>query len=169
MRKASGGKRIGAYIIDLIVIDLISLGITGIISVIFGDGVIHNTTVHIGELYSFSYITLIVNIVIFIVYYCVIPLYWEKQTVGRFLLNIKVEKESGDKMHFADFILRDFFGFYVIVSVLTSVCLIGLIINAVLVFGKEQTTIQDKLAQTVMIDASESVEVINKDEDDFNY
>lgn len=169
MRKASGGKRIVAYIIDLIIISLVSLAITKIISGIFGDGIIDNSTIHIGEFYSFSYITLILNLIIFIIYYCVIPLFWEKQTVGRFLLNIKVVKDSTNKMKFTDFLLRDFLGFYIIVSVLISLCFLGLIINAVLLFGKEQTTIQDKIAQTIMIDMEEKNEELNKDDDGYYY
>lgn len=169
MKKASGGKRLVAYIIDVIIISLISLAFTRIASNIFPDSILIRGKINIGIFYSVSYITLIVNIIVFIIYYCVIPLFWEKQTFGRYLLNIKVIKESSDKMEFGDFLLRDFLGFHIIVGFLTGLCFLGIIINAVLVLGKDQTTIQDKLAKTVMIDASESVEVINKDEDDFNY
>lgn len=94
------------------------------------------------------------TLAIWIIYYCIIPVFWGGQTIGRVIFRIKVVNKNDTKMKFSDFLLRDILGFFFIVSILTSLCFLGPIINAVMLFGDKKTTIQDEIANSKMVDLS---------------
>lgn len=97
-----------------------------------------------------SVTSLIVSIILFISYYDILGYYWSKQTVGRMLLKIKVVNYDGTDSKASTLVLRDFVGFELI-NLLNICCFIPLIINIVLICGKDHASIGDKLSYTQMI------------------
>ena len=72
-------------------------------------------------------VTIAVMVPIVIIYFCIIPLFWEKQTVGRLAAGLKVVslKDEG-KVGFGWLILREVFGGYILTNLLGSSLMIPL-------------------------------------------
>lgn len=67
-------------------------------------------------------------------------------------MKIKVVHNDGAEITFGNFFVRDIIGYFIIVNILTSVCLIGLIVNIILLCKDESSTIHDNIADTRMIE-----------------
>lgn len=109
---------------------------------------------------SASFISLGVNFVVFLLYTVVLPLVWKKQTLGRFLLHIKLVTEDGENPKFGTLFLREFVG-NGIVNIFIVCCCLPLFINLILVLTKGKA-IADYIANTKFIDLSKPI----KHEDD---
>lgn len=159
MLKAEGWKRIVAYLIDSFIINVM----LRIIFIIIGTKYKYPFTITYPL--SFDYFSHLILLFVFsslfiiIIYYCLIPIIWDSQTIGRALFRIKVVKKDNQEMKFSDFLLRDLLGLNIIVYILTLFCFLGPIINAVMLFGDNQTTIQDEIANSKMVDLSINVTV----------
>ena len=78
-------------------------------------GVIDNEVVHQIMILCFTIIglTLAVTLPIVIVYFCIIPMFWDKQTIGRMALGVKVVKVSNEgKVGFGWLLIREVIGGY---------------------------------------------------------
>ena len=112
MQKSGSGRRIGAFFID----SLIYTFGAGIITSFFEDPVYTQQLLDIetsfmnGSINSIQYleaienlvdpnlgIKLIVQLILVIGYFIILPIFWDKQTVGRLATKIKVVKENGEK------------------------------------------------------------------------
>lgn len=118
--------------------------------------------------YTYKTGTIAIGVFLFLVviYYNVIGYYWSKQTVGRYIMKIKVVDRSFNRASFSRSLLRDFIGFGVL-NVLNAILMLApLIINAVLLFGKDGLTIGDRISKTVMIRLDEPEEEKKVEEND---
>lgn len=93
---------------------------------------------------------------LFIGYFVILPIFWTKQTLGRFVLKIKVVMNDGDdsKVRPGTIILREIVG-VLLIGLLNVCCCILLIINIILVCcGK--SPIHDGVANTRMVSSEEN-------------
>lgn len=181
-RKAKGGQRLLACIIDIIIVGLLS----SIIGSIAGVGITNSNAIMdciSPELTQEQMMECIENagvigkssiqsgifLAIFLLYFVGLPLIWSKQTAGRAIFKIKVVTQENQKIGFGTLIVRELIGSYLIGYVLLVCCCIPGIINLVMMFGKNQTTIHDNIAGTMMV-SSTYIEDENEDsmEHDFD-
>lgn len=120
----------------------------------YNDSFVHEAHQWYSDYVSYSLKTsitaLIVYLIFFVAYYDILGYYWSKQTIGRMLMKIKVVTDGNDKAKCSTLILRDLVGFELI-NILNICCCIPLIVNIVLICGKDHTSIGDKLSYTQMI------------------
>lgn len=199
MKKASPGKRIGAYILDGLVMGLFSL----ILELIFVDpefamasnsllDQLTNGVITFQE-YSESISLLvdkmaptrsIIMLVITVLYFVVLPIFWEKQTVGRLLTKIKVVKETTEPATFKDLLVRELFGQEIlssVVALLAGLGSIGVLLNTITslvvgivviigfftMLGEKKTTLYDRISKTrVVLTKAKEVDVEVLDEKD---
>lgn len=98
---------------------------------------------------------LIIGIVLFSAYYCVLGYFWSKQTVGRMLLKIRVVDYDDEKPTLGALFLRDLVGWYLISSLC---CGIPVIINIFMICGQSGQSIGDQISRTKMIDDSKKID-----------
>ena len=87
---------------------------------------------------------------IFLIYFVIIPLVWEKQTVGRYASGVKVLKKDGNEPTAGTLIMREFIG-HTVDYVTWFICCIGLIIDIVFLNRDEPTTISEEIASTQLV------------------
>lgn len=94
------------------------------------------------------YYTLAIS-AIYILYFCIIPLFWSKQTIGRLIAKVRIVKLNGTKMTFGTLLFRDFVGkFFLGIMTLG----IGWIISVLMMlFARVNRTIHDRMANTLMV------------------
>lgn len=185
MQKSGSGRRIGAFFLDSLIF---TFG-AGIILTIFEDPTYTQQLLEIenafmnGSIDLFQYqeaitnlvdpnlgIKLLVNLILAIGYFIVLPIFWNKQTVGRLACKIKVVKENGEKAKPINFILREGFGQTLFVSVLSVIAaftgnnflsklesatttIFGfiLIIGFFMMLGSKKTTLYDRISKTIVV------------------
>ena len=185
MQKSGSGRRIGAFFID----SLIYTFGAGIITSFFEDPVYTQQLLDIetsfmnGSINSIQYleaienlvdpnlgIKLIVQLVLVIGYFIILPIFWDKQTVGRLATKIKVVKENGEKAKPINFILREGFGQTIFASILTIIATLSgnsflakldgavttifgfiLIIGLFMMWGSSKTTLYDRISKTIVV------------------
>lgn len=143
---ASLGKRFLAFLIDGIIVSLIFI----LIVIMF-----YKQLPKINFSLKTRFVSPIYYVIswgLVIIYYCVVPLFYKSQTLGRAAMKIKVVRNNGSEMTFGNYFVRDIIGYDIIVGFLTSLCLIGLIVNIVLLCKEDSSTIHDKIADTRMIE-----------------
>lgn len=197
MKKSSPGKRIGAYILDGIVMGIISM----ILETIFVDQEYVLATQSLLEQLMNGLIELqdyinslsllvdkmaptrnIIMLVIAVLYFVILPVIWEKQTVGRMLTKIKVVKETTEPATIKDLLVREMFGqelLPALIGLLAGLGSIGIILNTVCSFvvgiilfigfftmlGEKKTTLYDRISKTrVVLTQSKKTEVDALDE-----
>lgn len=186
MQKASAGRRIGAFFLDVLIFTFGS----GIILSFFEDPTFIKELVDLNNAYTngtidfFQYqealdnmvdpnigIKLIVEFILMVGYFIILPIFWKKQTVGRLACKIKVVKENGEKAKPINFILREGFSQTIFVSVLTILAVLTevefiskleqvssiifgfiLIIGFFTMLGSNKTTLYDRISKTIVID-----------------
>lgn len=185
MQKSGSGRRIGAFFLDSLIF---TFG-AGIILTIFEDPTYTQQLLEIenafmnGSIDLFQYqeaitnlvdpnlgIKLLVNLILAIGYFIVLPIFWNKQTVGRLACKIKVVKENGENAKPVNFILREGFGQTLFVSVLSVIAaftgnnflsklesatttIFGfiLIIGFFMMLGSKKTTLYDRISKTIVV------------------
>lgn len=185
MQKSGSGRRIGAFFLDSLIF---TFG-AGIILTIFEDPTYTQQLLEIenafmnGSIDLFQYqeaitnlvdpnlgIKLLVNLILAIGYFIVLPIFWNKQTVGRLACKIKVVKENGENARPVNFILREGFGQTLFVSVLSVIAaftgnnflsklesatttIFGfiLIIGFFMMLGSKKTTLYDRISKTIVV------------------
>ena len=115
-------------------------------------------------------IKLIVQLILVIGYFIILPIFWDKQTVGRLATKIKVVKENGEKAKPINFILREGFGQTIFASILTIIATFSgnsflakldvavttifgfiLIIGLFMMWGSSKTTLYDRISKTIVV------------------
>lgn len=139
MQLANPGKRIGAYIIDGLIISTI-LSIIAIASIDWEElfdllKYISNNSQYISPAeIEYLLIDIMVRpiffstigaIVLTILYYNVLPLIWKHQTVGRAATKILVLDENGNKPKFSKLFIREAFGQGLIASLISIIGMFG--------------------------------------------
>lgn len=185
MQKSGSGRRIGAFFLDSLIFTFGS----SIILAIFEDPAYTQQLLEIenafmnGSIDFIQYseaitnlvdpnlgIKLLVGLILAIGYFIVLPIFWNKQTVGRLACKIKVVKENGEKAKPINFILREGFGQTLFVSVLSVIAaftgnnflsklesatttIFGfiLIIGFFMMLGSKKTTLYDRISKTIVV------------------
>lgn len=185
MQKSGSGRRIGAFFLDSLIFTFGS----SIILSIFEDPTYTQQLLEIenafmnGSIDFIQYseaitnlvdpnlgIKLLVGLILAIGYFIVLPIFWNKQTVGRLACKIKVVKENGEKAKPINFILREGFGQTLFVSVLSVIAaftgnnflsklesatttIFGfiLIIGFFMMLGSKKTTLYDRISKTIVV------------------
>lgn len=185
MQKSGSGRRIGAFFLDSLIFTFGS----SIILSIFEDPTYTQQLLEIenafmnGSIDFIQYseaitnlvdpnlgIKLLVGLILAIGYFIVLPIFWNKQTVGRLACKIKVVKENGENAKPVNFILREGFGQTLFVSVLSVIAaftgnnflsklesatttIFGfiLIIGFFMMLGSKKTTLYDRISKTIVV------------------
>lgn len=182
---ASSGKRILAYLIDIILLGLIveyvvppllGLAIPNYATIIAtydaqyatwaqayieGTATLEQAPVAPAFANIASYIEIGLSLFTFIV----LPLIWKDgQTLGRFLMKTKVVKLNGDNPGLDTLLLRELLG-KGLVSLVT--CGIAFIVSCFMVLGaKGHRTVHDRIAGTVVIDKNYAYKTTNENKKD---
>ena len=185
MQKSGSGRRIGAFFLDSLIFTFGS----SIILSIFEDPTYTQQLLEIenafmnGSIDFIQYseaitnlvdpnlgIKLLVGLILAIGYFIVLPIFWNKQTVGRLACKIKVVKENGENAKPVNFILREGFGQTLFVTVLSVIAaftgnnllsrlesatttIFGfiLIIGFFMMLGSKKTTLYDRISKTIVV------------------
>lgn len=185
MQKSGSGRRIGAFFLDSLIF---TFG-AGIITSIFEDPTYTENLLALEQAFmegTIDYlqytesianlvdpnlgIKQIVNLILAIGYFIILPIFWEKQTVGRLACKIKVVKENGEKATPVNFILREGFGQTLFASLLTVLATFAnnvtlskidsavttifgfiLIIGFFMMLGSKKTTLYDRISKTIVV------------------
>lgn len=105
-----------------------------------------------------------VSLFLFVIYYCVIGYCWNKQTVGRLAMKIKLVSMDGEKPTVGKLLLRDFLGFYLF-NCLNVCCFAPIIINAIFVCGRDALSVGDRLSGLLMVNYDDNDNIINDNGD----
>lgn len=100
---AGAGQRFGAYIIDTILMGVVSNIISGSMTVFYR-----------GETNSDSYIytMLLLTMLLTLTYHALLPVIWDGQTVGKRALNIRIVRLNGHPITLWSMILRNVIGYW---------------------------------------------------------
>ena len=185
MQKSGVGRRIGAFFLDSLIFTFGS----SIILSIFEDPTYTQQLLEIenafmnGSIDFIQYseaitnlvdpnrgLKLIVEFILMVGYFIILPIFWKKQTVGRLACKIKVVKENGEKAKPINFILREGFGQTIFVSVFTIMSVLTsneyltkldkvtttifdfiLIIGFFMMLGSKKTTLYDRISKTIVV------------------
>lgn len=180
--KVKLGKRLGIILIDYLIFFVVAALVSNLITrVVMGDLVIpkeleawlnndgssseelldliqNNPAVaeYFNRELSAILYTFLVWIVAFSFYFIVLPLVWKKQTLGRFLLHVKLVDSEGEKAKFGTLFIREIVGNLLIGSVLSLCCCIPFVANIILLLAKN-SIIADMLANTKFIDLDKEI------------
>ena len=78
--------------------------------------------------YTIIGLTLAITLPLVIIYFCIIPMFWEKQTIGRMALGVKVVKVSDEgKVGFGWLLIREVIGGYFLTYLFGSSLVIPII------------------------------------------
>lgn len=119
------------------------------------------------EIFNFYIINFVVTFLVMIplicVYFCVIPMFWEKQTIGRLACSVKVVKYPYEgKCSFSRLLLREIIGGYIVTDLLCS----GLILLILLIWVtvKKERSFADYIGGTRLISLKDPVPIFTHDE-----
>ena len=185
MQKSGVGRRIGAFFLDVLIFTFGS----GIILSLFEDPAFIQQLVDLESAYMSGTIDflqytealdnlvdpnrglkLIVEFILMVGYFIILPIFWKKQTVGRLACKIKVVKENGEKAKPINFILREGFAQTIFVSVLTILSVLTsndfltklekatssifgfiLVVGFFTMLGSKKTTLYDRISKTIVV------------------
>ncbi len=193
-KKALFSQRLGAFIVDIILVSIFSTFITMIVPVSDAANKLYeqqdqimeryinnqaNIEEYVNNMIDISYdiaketgVITIVSVVISLLYFVVIPMYKDGQTLGKKLLKIKIVKSNDTELSMNDLLFRAFLNTSILVNII-SVCLvffaskqlylsastiisgiwyIVIISSAFMVaFSKNRQGIHDKIAHTEVV------------------
>ena len=185
MQKSGVGRRIGAFFLDVLIF---TFG-AGIILSLFEDPAYIQQQVDLQNAYMNGTIDLlqytealnnlvdpniglklIVEFILMVGYFIILPIFWKKQAVGRLACKIKVVKENGENAKPVNFILREGFGQTIFVSVLTILSVLTsndfltklekasssifgfiLVVGFFTMLGSKKTTLYDRISKTIVV------------------
>ncbi len=104
-------------------------------------------------------IILIITSIVFI-YMVILPYFWDKQTVGRLILKVKVVNEDETKPSFLTYLIREVVG-GVLINLLNVFFFVIAIINIVFI-SKKNYTIGDMISKTKLIRYDEESKAIKE-------
>lgn len=138
-----------SFIIDLVVTGLFSLIIGYRNIIMLFDTLSVRSDINITNLFTLSLITGAIIMITAIAYYLVLPLYWKKQTIGRYLARIAIVKDDGSMVDFETLFLREVIG-----RMLGALVSLGfaVVVDGYLISQVERKSFADHLARTRVID-----------------
>lgn len=139
----TSGQRFMAFIIDYIIISVVSGLITSVIpqynekynnlieiymAIMEDASILENDEIILGFFKNALFILGIASAilgVIYLLYFVVLPLFWSKQTIGRLVFNIRVVKNDNcQKPTIGNLLLREIVAGFIIYNFLSSIILI---------------------------------------------
>ncbi len=96
-------------------------------------------------------------LIIFFLYFILLPIIWEKQTIGRWVAKVKVVKLNGSHLSFGTLLIREFLGKIFLGFMTFGITWLVSIIMMELATVKR--TIHDRMANTLMVNIDSVVEV----------
>lgn len=182
--KATNSQRFIAYFIDMMIISLLTSLFAGLISTAlkFDSSVADKlysdlineivlyisdytaTSASIGSIFTeyIKYagvsmlISACVSLFLVIIYLVIIPMFWEKQTLGRLIMKIKVVDRDLDFVSKKRIILREILGTWLMYLVLPS----STILASVILASSTGRSLVDYIAKTDLVDARELGETV---------
>ncbi len=164
MKVASWKQRVIAFLIDYSIIFLVWFGVGQLFvddtfqsAFLYAWNHLITFTLGMEELVYFaselsSMTTLIYFIVImaiYCLYFCVLPIIYEKQTLGRLVAKVRIVKLNGEKMSFGTLFFREFMG-KIFLGIMTF-GIIWIVSFLMTVFATVKRTIHDRMANTLMV------------------
>lgn len=182
--KATNSQRFIAYFIDMMIISLLTSLFAGLISTalkfdssvadklysdLINEIVLYisdytTTSASIGSIFTeyIKYagvsmlISACVSLFLVIIYLVIIPMFWEKQTLGRLIMKIKVVDRDLDFVSKKRIILREILGTWLMYLVLPS----STILASVILASSTGRSLVDYIAKTDLVDARELGETV---------
>lgn len=99
-------------------------------------------------------------IIVYFLYFIILPIIWKKQTVGRWIAKVKVVKLNGSKLSFGTLLIREFIG-KVFLGFMTF-GIVWLVSIIMMELATVKRTIHDRMANTLMVSA-DSVMHVNEE------
>lgn len=96
-------------------------------------------------------------LIIFFLYFILLPIIWKKQTIGRWVAKVKVIKLNGSHLSFGTLLIREFLGKIFLGFMTFGITWLVSIIMMELATVKR--TIHDRMANTLMVNIDSVVEV----------
>jgi len=135
---------------------------TSFVTWLSSDSIISYTNELNSAIFKIVWTLVISIIVIYILYFAILPYFWDKQTVGRLILKVKVVREIDDeKPTLMNFLVRDVVG-SCLLSVINVCCGLHFILNIVFVLSRNQT-LGDMISGTRLV-STNSNEVVGDNE-----
>jgi uncharacterized RDD family membrane protein YckC len=91
----------------------------------------------------------IIAMVIYMVYFVILPIVWKHQTFGRWLAKVKVVKLNGSNLSFGTLLIREFLG--KLFLGIMSFGIVWLISVIMMELATVKRTIHDRMANTLMV------------------
>lgn len=96
---------------------------------------------------------IVTSLILYALYFVVLPCFWDKQTVGRLLLKVKVVKLDDSACSWGQFLTRDIIGSYVL-QILNVCCGLHLILNIIFVLSRNKT-LGDMISGTHLVSTNQ--------------
>lgn len=149
MNKAKPYHRIFANLFDIVVVSALILLLTfqSLISLI--NGLVNPSSLDSLALFLLSFISGVFTFAIVLIYFVILPLYWNGQTLGKRFFKIKITKLDGNKIDFKTLFLRE--ASRLLIFILTF-GLSAIADTFILIFSKQGIGFYDYVASTMVVD-----------------
>ena len=98
----------------------------------------------------------ICSLVIYFLYFIILPIVWEKQTLGRWIAKVKVVKLNGSHLSFGTLLIREFLG--KLFLGIMSFGIVWVISIVMMELATVKRTIHDRMANTLMVNVDSIIE-----------
>lgn len=98
----------------------------------------------------------ICSLVIYFLYFIILPIVWEKQTLGRWIAKVKVIKLNGSRLSFGTLLIREFLG--KLFLGIMSFGIVWIISVVMMELATVKRTIHDRMANTLMVNVDSIIE-----------
>lgn len=115
------------------------------------SAIFHHLTEYLKYFYVDLAFTILFTTIILILYLIVLPKFWNKQTLGRMLIKVKVVKKNGDDLSLKDIILREGVGVILMYVILNNVLGGGIVFASVILAYVDGRSLVDYIAGTCLI------------------
>jgi len=186
-KNATIGKRLLAYIIDYFILGIIANLIFKIVNNSYADVIKEVTLIqteaaqsstaidladlinqyqnipNYGSFVSAVNYSLLALLAIALLYFILLPILWNKQTLGRAAMNIKLVTKFDEEAKLPSLLMRQVLGRFA--TFLSFILFgVGAIVQLILVLNTKPTTIEDSVAGTKMVDLSKLIDSKYDDE-----
>ena len=98
----------------------------------------------------------ICSLAIYFLYFIILPIVWEKQTLGRWIAKVKVVKLNGSHLSFGTLLIREFLG--KLFLGIMSFGIVWIISVVMMELATVKRTIHDRMANTLMVNVDSIIE-----------
>ena len=98
----------------------------------------------------------ICSLAIYFLYFIILPIVWEKQTLGRWIAKVKVIKLNGSRLSFGTLLIREFLG--KLFLGIMSFGIVWIISVVMMELATVKRTIHDRMANTLMVNVDSIIE-----------